>query len=1721
MSHACSSEEFIPREVCESQSSFGSSCSEVFVRNGTSPYATPVISPAPSLISYASCSSNNGDFPVEMSAHISREEGIRILYVGQNYGNLQNHEHSKENGYGDSVRDIDIQPSKATITRNGSEKFSSDLFPLANHEDGNGEKVGHSNNMLDDGRSIKSGDDSDETGHGSESISQTLPSYETEPNIWIPPEPADVEDDIESVANIDDDDDYSDGTKWGQPSFLTSASDEHWSNHNHKEERQKAMLEAMNGQFRILVFRFLESEGISYPESWLDMVVSLSWKAALLIKPDASEGKEMDPCYYVKVKCIASGDHEQSQVINGLVFKKNTAHKHMPTKFENPRLLLLQGVLGHSDVGLSSFNSMEQEKDHLEKSLGKMMEICHPNVILVEKTVSRDIQELLLKKGVTLVLDMKIQRLERIARCTGSPIISFSDVLMKPKLKQCDSFHIEKFVEEHNGIVEGGKIPSKTLMFLEGFPKPLGCTILLRGANSEELKKVKHVIHYTVFAAYHLILETSFFADQRVFLTDKSSVKEENSGPCKREPPVSCDVAPFSDISSPEGSSTRSNTPALVSDIPISDGSAIKYANEVTQFNGYPEVEQSSLVHGYNLDNSLAGDRIDSSDLILNEPFNSENVQLDSLLPLQSGRLLSSVSGSLKKFLGNHLRSLSTESISSYLGLNLLGDENTDIPITPYSETSDHQTEGADIPITPYSDTTDHEAERTHEISQEEPDGGALGEVAGQLSGAAEKSENQSTDSASNQKMHKRDEIGNVLDPESILILMSSQCVTKQAVCEQSHLSRIKYYGNFDISLGRYLRQVLLNQKHSCPSCGEPPEAHVYNYTHSNGKITVLVRRLPPEFLLSGEAEGKIWMWSRCLRCERETGIAGSTPRVVISTSARNLSFGKFLELSFSSHSAARKLCSCGHSLHRDCLRFFGLGSKVAMFRYSAVEIYSACMPPPALEFHNPNRQEWLKEEVRTILARGNHLFSEIANSLQQLKNRYPTPLSMKCTGSTNVPEFSEAAKMLLQDRTEFEASLKAIEHRWKTGVSFHEILALNWLYQDLLLELYVWDHRLHQILQCNQVGQGKNAASRKRIVETNMSDDGPKISEDSNQISLEFDEYSGSHHAQDKQVVPEVGSTEIAGELASKFFIGDGLTEVEQLMTKGYGASLPNQDPVITRPSGLSSLAGSLENDQEVSVPISDDMQADSAIKVIKKPFQENITELEEKIGDIVSDDSMKKEYRSLSQDLGNSKLEDSERWIWTPSSELQLSYRKDLQGGSPEKFNLVNTYSPSHLSPVRQRSTQGSDFMHFTIGPGGNVLSISEDEISSIIAHALAKSEEQRHLLDITVDKEAGEGRGEPDKLMEKSNSLISDNSVVSSSWSSTGSLESENYLSSLSSLSYDELTSGSDGSYLLASQDLHPEITINRKVSLKSKYTVVCIHANQFYTLRKKCCPSELAYISSLSRCKKWDAQGGKSKALFAKTMDDRFIIKQIKKTEFDSFLKFSSDYFKHVSLSLDSGSQTCLAKILGIYQVRQIKNGKEIKIDLMVMENLLFGRNVSRTYDLKGAVFSRHISDSNNRETVFLDQNFIEDMQASPIYIGGKIKHLLQRAIWNDTAFLTSINVMDYSLLVGVDKQRHELVFGIIDYLRQYTWDKQLETWVKSSLVVPKNALPTVISPKEYKKRFRKFMTKYFLTVPDSWSSEQCSTPCKICSHDYIDPQRLVDEKPPEQPIEACA
>lgn len=58
-------------------------------------------------------------------------------------------------------------------------------------------------------------------------------------------------------------------------------------------------------------------------------------------------------------------------------------------------------------------------------------------------------------------------------------------------------------------------------------------------------------------------------------------------------------------------------------------------------------------------------------------------------------------------------------------------------------------------------------------------------------------------------------------------------------------------------------------------------------------------------------------------------------------------------------------------------------------------------------------------------------------------------------------------------------------------------------------------------------------------------------------------------------------------------------------------------------------------------------------------------------------------------------------------------------------------------------------------------------------------------------------------------------------------------------------------------------------------------------------------EDTYVNSLSRCVKWAAKGGKSGSLFHKTLDERFIMKQMSRFELQSFLDLAPKYFQYVS------------------------------------------------------------------------------------------------------------------------------------------------------------------------------------------------------------------------------
>lgn len=235
-----------------------------------------------------------------------------------------------------------------------------------------------------------------------------------------------------------------------------------------------------------------------------------------------------------------------------------------------------------------------------------------------------------------------------------------------------------------------------------------------------------------------------------------------------------------------------------------------------------------------------------------------------------------------------------------------------------------------------------------------------------------------------------------------------------------------------------------------------------------------------------------------------------------------------------------------------------------------------------------------------------------------------------------------------------------------------------------------------------------------------------------------------------------------------------------------------------------------------------------------------------------------------------------------------------------------------------------------------------------------------------------------------------------------------------------------------------------------------------------------------------CIPWSAPGGKSGSTFLKTINDQFILKEMSKLELQSFLSFADDYFDYIEKSYHDNLPSLLSTILGIYRIVYTNSATQSSSEcyFMVMRNLFYKRNISQRFDLKGSMRNRLVNtkDPDNTEHVLMDENLLRISCENPLLIHARSKQILNEAIDNDSKFLTSISVMDYSLLVGVDKENHELVLGIIDYVRPFTWDKKIERVVKS---VVSTELPTIVEPELYRERFCEAMDKYFESVPDTW------------------------------------
>ena len=191
--------------------------------------------------------------------------------------------------------------------------------------------------------------------------------------------------------------------------------------------------------------------------------------------------------------------------------------------------------------------------------------------------------------------------------------------------------------------------------------------------------------------------------------------------------------------------------------------------------------------------------------------------------------------------------------------------------------------------------------------------------------------------------------------------------------------------------------------------------------------------------------------------------------------------------------------------------------------------------------------------------------------------------------------------------------------------------------------------------------------------------------------------------------------------------------------------------------------------------------------------------------------------------------------------------------------------------------------------------------------------------------------------------------------------------------------------------------------------------------FRELRKRfgCDPGQYVYSLCGDHALRELSSPGKSGSVFYISHDDQYLCKSLRKSELGHLCNILPGYHKHVSEHV----HTILPKFFGLHRITNPQKSQRVRF--IVMANV-FCREISinRMYDLKGSVVGR----SSGKIT---ENTILKDLDLDCTFkLEKKWHNIFFEQLEKDCKFLEKMNIMDYSLLLGVhfadeeEKQGHD-------------------------------------------------------------------------------------------------
>jgi len=153
-----------------------------------------------------------------------------------------------------------------------------------------------------------------------------------------------------------------------------------------------------------------------------------------------------------------------------------------------------------------------------------------------------------------------------------------------------------------------------------------------------------------------------------------------------------------------------------------------------------------------------------------------------------------------------------------------------------------------------------------------------------------------------------------------------------------------------------------------------------------------------------------------------------------------------------------------------------------------------------------------------------------------------------------------------------------------------------------------------------------------------------------------------------------------------------------------------------------------------------------------------------------------------------------------------------------------------------------------------------------------------------------------------------------------------------------------------------------------------------------------------------------QTGGSGSFFFKTFDNKFIIKTIQYQEAKFLLQILKKYVTY----LDKNRQSLISRILGMHSLHIY----DLTLYFIVMENIFLANlDPQEQYDIKGSSVDRQTSNPTPKKPMKDNDLKLKKKRGLVILTKKQTEDLIAQLL-KDSEFLAQLNIMDYSLLVGV-------------------------------------------------------------------------------------------------------